>query len=216
MKLYSYWRSTAAYRVRIALNLKGIDYDTVPVHLVAGGGQQHTAEYRAVNPQGLVPALELGDGTVLTQSMAIMEYLEDTVPVPAILSDDPAVRAKERAFAQSIVADIHPLDNLRVLQYLKQQEGWNAEQVQRWYHHWIHEGFAALEKQLSDRQTPFAFGAQPGVADICLVAQTYNAHRFDVDMSHYPAILELEKRCLSLPAFDQARPENQLDAQPQG
>ncbi len=212
MKLYSYWRSTAAYRVRIALNLKGMDYRIEPVHLVADGGQQHQPAYRAVNPQGLVPALELADGTVLTQSMAIIEYLEETVPEPALLSADARLRARERAFAQAIVADIHPLNNLRVLQYLKHNEGWDAQQVQRWYHHWIHQGFAPLEQQLASRHTPFAFGQDPGLADICLVAQAYNAHRFNVDMADYPAILALEEKCLQLPAFDKARPENQPDA----
>ena len=212
MKLYSYWRSTAAYRVRIALNLKDIDYETVPVHLVKDGGQQHTTEYQAINPQGLVPALELDDGMVLTQSMAIMEYLQETVPEPTILAQAPQARARERAFAQAIVADIHPLNNLRVLNYLKQEAGWNADQVQGWYHHWIHAGFVPLEQQLARRDTAFAFSDNPGIADICLVAQAYNAHRFGLDMSPYPTILELEKRCLKIPAFDKARPENQPDA----
>ncbi len=211
MKLYDYWRSTAAYRVRIGLNLKGIDYEQVPVHLVKDGGQQHGAAYRAVNPHGLVPALELDDGTVLTQSLAILEYLEDIQPQPSIVAKDALVRACERAVALAIVADIHPLNNLRVLNYLK-DSGWDKADIQQWYHHWIHEGFAALERRLDERTTTFAFADTPGLADICLVAQVYNAHRFGVDMTAYPAIEALNHQCLQLPAFDKARPEKQPDA----
>ncbi len=211
MKLYDYWRSTAAYRVRIGLNLKGIDYEQVPVHLVKDGGQQHGAAYRAVNPHGLVPALELDDSTVLTQSLAILEYLEDIQPQPSIVAKDALVRACERAVALAIVADIHPLNNLRVLNYLK-DSGWDKADIQQWYHHWIHEGFAALERRLDERTTTFAFADTPGLADICLVAQVYNAHRFGVDMTAYPAIEALNHKCLQLPAFDKARPEKQPDA----
>jgi len=211
VKLYDYWRSTAAYRVRIGLNLKGIDYEQVPVHLVKDGGQQHGAAYRAVNPHGLVPALELDDSTVLTQSLAILEYLEDIQPQPSIVAKDALVRACERAVALAIVADIHPLNNLRVLNYLK-DSGWDKADIQQWYHHWIHEGFAALERRLDERTTTFAFADTPGLADICLVAQVYNAHRFGVDMTAYPAIEALNHKCLQLPAFDKARPEKQPDA----
>ncbi len=211
MKLYDYWRSTAAYRVRIGLNLKDIDYQQVPVHLVKDGGQQHGAAYRAVNPQGLVPALELDDGTILTQSLAILEYLQETHPQPAIVAPDAHARAQERAFALAIVADIHPLNNLRVLNYLK-DTGWENPDIQQWYHHWIHKGFAALEHRLAERTTSFAFSGTPGLADICLVAQVYNAHRFGVDMAAYPAIEALNSQCLELPAFDRARPESQPDA----
>lgn len=207
MKLYTYWRSTAAYRVRIALNLKGLDYESVPVHLVKDGGQHLQAEYLAVNPQGLVPALQTAEGEVINQSMAIMEYLETVYPEVPILPAEPLQQARCRATAQMIVADIHPLNNLRVLKKLK--ASWEQSQVDAWYAHWIHQGFAALEQLQADVETPFMHADLPCVSDICLVAQIYNANRFAVPLEAYPRLLEVNQRCLELPAFQAAAPEAQ-------
>jgi len=208
LKLYTYWRSTAAYRVRIALNLKGLDYKPLPIHLVKDGGEQHSAAYRAVNPQGLVPALVTEGGEVINQSMAIMEYLESTYPDIAILPADTLGQARCRAMAQMIVSDIHPLNNLRVLQTLK--KSWNQTQVDVWYAHWIHEGFKALEAMLADSKTSFMNEMFPCISDICLVAQIYNANRFNVPLDDYPRLMEINQRCLELPAFQDAAPEAQL------
>ncbi|WP_223787690.1 maleylacetoacetate isomerase [Marinicella meishanensis] len=208
IKLYTYWRSTAAYRVRIALNLKGLAYQAIPVHLVKDGGEQHQAAYRSLNPQGLVPALVTEADEVITQSMAIMEYLEATYPDIAILPNGPLAQARCRAMAQVIVSDIHPLNNLRVLQTLK--KSWNQSQVDVWYAHWIHEGFKALEQQLAERKTSFMNEMYPCISDICLVGQIYNANRFKVPLDDYPSLLEINRRCLELPAFQQAAPEAQL------
>jgi maleylacetoacetate isomerase len=208
LKLYTYWRSTAAYRVRIALNLKGLDYESLPIHLVKGGGEQHSAEYRAVNPQGLVPALVTEGGEVINQSMAIMEYLESTYPDIAILPADVLGQARCRAMAQIIVSDIHPLNNLRVLQTLK--KSWDQAQVDEWYAHWIHEGFTALEAMVEQSKTSFMNEQYPCLSDICLVAQIYNANRFNVPLDDFPRLLEINQRCLELPAFIKASPEAQL------
>ena len=208
IKLYTYWRSTAAYRVRMALNLKGLDYESIPVHLVKDGGEQHQAAYRALNPQGLVPALVTEGDEVLTQSMAIMEYLEATYPEIAIQPNGAVAQAQCRAMAQIIVADIHPLNNLRVLQTLK--KSWNQSQVDVWYAHWIHEGFKALEQMLAGTQTTFMNEMYPCISDICLVGQIYNANRFNVPLDDYPRLLEINQRCLELPAIQQAAPEAQL------
>jgi len=208
LKLYSYWRSTAAYRVRIALNLKGLAYQTIPIHLVKDGGEQHQAEYKALNPQGLVPALLIESGEIINQSMAIMEYLEEAYPDNAILPTGTLARAQTRAMAQMIVADIHPLNNLRVLKVLKKT--WNQSQVDDWYAHWIHEGFTALEAMLKGSNLRFMNESYPCVSDICLVAQVYNANRFNVALDNYPRLLEINQRCLELPAFKSARPEAQL------
>ncbi|TDR22610.1 maleylacetoacetate isomerase [Marinicella litoralis] len=208
LKLYTYWRSTAAYRVRIALNLKGIDYQSMPVHLVKDGGEQHKAEYKALNPQGLVPALVTEGGEVINQSMAIMEYLETTYPDISILPIDAIGQAKTRAMAQMIVSDIHPLNNLRVLKMLK--NSWNQTQVDLWYAHWIHEGFTALEQMLQGSNTSFMNEMFPCISDICLVAQVYNAERFNVPLNDYPRLMEINQRCMELPAFKEAAPEAQL------
>lgn len=208
IKLYTYWRSTAAYRVRIALNLKGLDYESIPVHLVKDGGEQHKPEYRAVNPQGLVPALVTEGGEVINQSIAIMEYLESTYPEIAILPANALGQAKCRAMAQMIVSDIHPLNNLRVLQMLK--KSWNQSQIDVWYAHWIHEGFGALEEMLEGSIYSFMNEMYPCISDICLVAQIYNANRFKVPLENYPRLLEINQRCLELPAFKEATPEGQL------
>lgn len=213
MKLYTYWRSSSSYRVRIALNLKGIDYQSVPVHLVRDGGEQLTAEYRKINPQQLIPVLIDGD-IVLRQSLAIIEYLEETHPKPALLPADPAGRARVRAIAQLIADEMQPLNNLGVLRYLKQDAGLEQAAIDGWYHHWIRRGFDALETILasaSDRG-PFCHGDQPGMADACLVPQVYNALRYGCDLSAYPTLVAIDERCLELEAFSRAAPEAQPDA----
>ncbi|AKH19461.1 maleylacetoacetate isomerase [Sedimenticola thiotaurini] len=208
MKLYDYYRSTAAYRVRIALNLKGLDYQQIPVNLLTG--EDGGAEYRTVNPQGLVPALALDDG-VLQQSLAICEYLDETVPEPPLLPGDARQRSRVRALAQMVVSDIHPVNNLRILQYLTRELGVSEEQKQTWYHHWIHEGFRPMEQLLAAQAAKgkFCFGDQVTLADICLVPQVYNARRFALDLTPYPRIVQIEQACLQLEAFNRARPEHQ-------
>ncbi|WKE64111.1 maleylacetoacetate isomerase [Gallaecimonas kandeliae] len=212
MKLHGYWRSSAAYRVRIALALKGIDYQQVPVHLVKDGGQQHSAGYRALNPAELVPCLE-NEGLALGQSLAILEYLEETQGGPALLPAEPGPRALVRAFCQDIACDIHPLDNLRVLQYLKGEMGVSDEQKDSWYRHWIAVGFAALEQRLAKTAGQYCFGDTLTLADCCLVPQVYNARRFNLDLGPYPTLVAVAERLEALPAFIAAAPENQPDAQ---
>jgi maleylacetoacetate isomerase len=212
MKLYSFHRSSASYRVRIALNLKGIDHELVPVHLQRGGGEHRQAAYRAVNPQGRVPALQLDDGRVLHQSMAIMEYLEATIPQPALLPGDPVQQARIRAVAQMVVADIHPLDNTSVLKYLNQRLGQDAATVQEWYVHWIVEGFTAIEALVEGPH--FCFGGVPTLADVCLMPQARNAIVNKVDMTPYPKIAAIYEHCAKHPAFVRAHPDNQPDADP--
>ncbi len=212
MRLYSYWRSTAAYRVRIALNMKGLDYEVVPVHLLEDGGQQHAPDYVALNPSHLVPTLVLDDGTPLTQSLAICEYLDITNPEPPLLPSDPIERAHVKAAALVLAADVHPVNNLRVVQHLEARFGASREDSAEWMRHWTGKGFNALQQMVRD-DTPFAFGDAPGFADICLVAQYYNARRWDLDLTPYARLTEIEQNCLALPAFDAARPENQPDAQ---
>ena len=209
ISLYTYWRSTAAYRVRIALNLKDISYECIPVDLVKDGGEQHQQAFKEINPQGLVPAL-IDDGAALNQSMAIMEYLEEVYPEVPILPQQPHARARCRGLAQMVVSDIHPLNNLRVLQYLKKT--WPQEQVDAWYHNWIHKGFAAIEQLLTDRNSQFMSADHPCIDDICLIGQLYNARRFNVPLDAYPLILEIEQRCTELTAFAQAHPSQQADA----
>lgn len=210
MKLYDYWRSSAAYRVRIALNLKEIAYEHICVHLVKDGGQQHSDFYRSKNPQELVPALELDTGNVLTQSMAIMEYLDEIVPTPALLPGNALHRQKIRSLAQIISADIHPVNNLRILQYLSKEFDVSDEDKANWYRTWIYKGFDALEARLG--KDAFCVGDQPTLADICLVPQVYNALRFQCDMTAYPKITRINETCLKLDAFAKAVPENQPDA----
>lgn len=211
MKLYSYFRSSATYRVRIALNLKGLPYEMVPIHLTKDGGRQHTPEFRAVNPQARVPALELSNGEVLTQSLAIIEYLDDIQPEPPLLPADALGRAKSRAIAHMIAFDIHPLNNLVALQYLKRHLKHEQPEIDTWYHHWIVEGFTALEAMIEPG--PFACGADVTLADICLVPQVANARRYKVPLDKFPKIVSVDAACLKLPAFDKARPENQPDAE---
>jgi len=211
VKLYSYFRSSAAYRVRIALNLKKLPYEMVPIHLTKDGGRQHTPEFRAVNPQARVPALELSSGEVLTQSLAIIEYLDDIHPEPPLLPADALDRAKARSIAQLIACDIHPLNNLIALQYIKRQLKHEQTDIDAWYHHWIIAGFTALEAMLTP--APYACGAHITLADICLVPQVANARRYKVPLDKFPKIVAVDAACLKLPAFDKARPENQPDAE---
>jgi maleylacetoacetate isomerase/maleylpyruvate isomerase len=211
MKLYSHFRSSASYRVRIALALKGLAYETVPVRLSAG--DQNAASYRAVNPQGLVPTLVDGD-TVLVQSLAIMEYLEETVPEPALLPKSPADRAHVRALADIVACDIHPLNNLRVRGPALVEIGADDAQRQAWIEKWIGLGFAAFEAMVArDARTGrFCYGDTPGLADVCLVPQVFNARSFKVDLSPYPTLLRITDACVALPAFMAAAPERQPDA----
>ena len=211
MKLYSYFRSSAAYRVRIALNLKGIAYETVPVHLVKDGGRNRRPEYRAVNPQMRVPALVLGSGEVLIQSSAIIEYLDETQPDPPFLPKDPIARAKARALADIVACDIHPLNNTSPLRYLKRAMHQEQSAIDAWYHHWVTEGFEALEALL--QPGPYCCGSAVTIADIFLVPQINNARRLKVPLDKFPKIVAIEAACLALPAFDWARPENQPDAE---
>jgi maleylpyruvate isomerase len=211
VKLYSYFRSSAAYRVRIALNLKKLPYEMVPIHLTKEGGRQHTPEFRAVNPHARVPALELSSGEVLTQSLAIIEYLDDIHPEPPLLPADALDRAKARSIAQLIACDIHPLNNLIALQYIKRQLKHEQPDIDAWYHHWIIAGFTALETMLTP--APYACGAHVTLADICLVPQVANARRYKVPLDKFPKIVAVDAACLKLPAFDKARPENQPDAE---
>lgn len=215
MKLYTYFRSSAAYRVRIALNLKGLSYESVPVHLVRGGGEQRQAAYLALNPAGLVPALVDDAGQVLTQSLAIIEYLEDTHPTPALLPADALDRARVRALSQTIACDTHPLNNLRVLQYLSKNFGVDESARQAWYKHWVAEGLGAVERLLAaDPKTgDFCHGDTPGLADCCLVPQVFNARRFECDLSAMPLIERIVANCERLPAFQAAAPAEQPDAE---
>ena len=209
MKLYTYFRSSAAYRARIALNLKGIPYEMASIHLTRGGGQQHGAEYRAVNPQGRVPALALDKGDTLIQSLAIIEYLDETHPEPPLLPADPVARAHVRAAAQVIACDIHPLNNTSPLFYLKNTLKQDQDAINTWYAHWVTVGFEALEALL--RPGPYSFGDKVTLADVCLVPQVANARRFNVPLDRFPKIVAVDAACLKLPAFDKARPDNQPD-----
>ena len=207
MRLYTYWRSTSSYRVRIALALKGISAEQIPVHLVRGGGEQHAPAYRAINPQGRVPTLVLDDGTVILQSPAIIEYLEEAYPDPALLPRDAVARAKVRAVAAIIGCDIHPLNNAAPLNYLRQELGQGEEAVSAWIARWIYDGFAAVEKLIGD--DGFAFGPEPGLADLYIVPQVYSARRFNVPLDAYPRILRVDALATILPEFQVAHPANQ-------
>ena len=215
MKLYSYFRSSAGWRVRIALALKGLNYDLVPVHLLRDGGEHLKPEYAQTNPQGLVPALEVGDEDhrVLTQSLAIMEYLEETHPEPSLLPGDAARRAEIRAFCQAIACEIHPLNNLRVLKYLVRDLGHDEETKLSWYAHWIQEGFRPVEKLLEREDGPFCFGAKPTLADACLVPQVFNAERFNVDLTAFPKVRAVNAACLALDSIAATIPSLQPDAE---
>lgn len=214
LRLYGYWRSSAAYRVRIGLNLKGLAYDSVPVHLIRDGGEQHHPAFARTNPQKLIPVLQHGERLV-RQSLAILEYIDEVwSDAPSLLPATARGRARVRALSMMVACDIHPLNNLRVLQYLERE--WHAPQPERdeWVRHWIREGFDAFEALLADDPATGTFceGDQPTIADCCLVPQVYNARRFGVDSTAHPAIRRIEEACLALPAFDAARPERQADA----
>ena len=207
--LYDYFRSSAAYRVRIALNLKGIDYESVPVNLAEGA--QKEAGYRARNPQGFVPMLEM-EGQRLTQSLAIIDWLDATVPEPRLVPADPADRAHAMALALAIACDIHPLNNLRVLKYLGGPLGQDEETRNAWYAHWIAEGFAALETLAAPRAGRFLFGDAPGIADVCLVPQMFNARRFAVPLDDFPTLVRADAEACQIPAFAAAHPDEVASA----
>jgi maleylacetoacetate isomerase len=213
MKLYSYWRSSAAYRARIALNLKGLPYELVPVNIAPGAGDQHTPGYHAVNPQRMVPVLVDGE-RVVRQSLAIVEYLDESYGGARLLPVTARERARARSLALVVACDIHPLNNTRVLQWLESE--FNTPQVERerWVRHWIETGLEALEELLAGNPSTGAFceGDSPSIADICLAPQCYNAQRFMVDLTRYPTVRRIYEQCLTVPAFDRARPENQPDA----
>jgi maleylpyruvate isomerase len=211
VKLYTYFRSSAAYRVRIALNLKGLPYEMAAIHLTKEGGQQHQPDFHAINPQERVPALKLSSGEVLTQSLAIVEYLDEIEPEPPFLPADALARAKVRAIAQMVACDIHPLNNLIALQYLKRTLKHEQPNIDAWYHHWVIDGFKAIEAMI--KPSPYACGAHVTLADICLIPQVFNARRLKVPLEAFPKIVAVETACLKLPAFDKARPENQPDAE---
>ncbi len=212
LRLYSYWRSSASHRVRIALQLKGLEYDYIAVHLAANGGQQYSAAYRALNPQSRVPTLETPEG-VLTQSVAIMEWLEETYPQPPLLPGTPAARAQVRAIAQLMVSDVQPLQNTSVTNYLHEKLHVGEPAIDAWRRAWVGRGLAALEDML-ERGAPgdFCVGAHPTLADACLLPQCASAHRFGVDMSAYPRIARIEKACNAIGAFQRAAPAQQPDA----
>ena len=211
IKLYSYFRSSAAYRVRIALNLKSLSYEYLPVHLVKG--EQRDERYRALNPQALVPML-VDDGETITQSMAIIEYLDEKFPDPPLLPPTPEARARVRSIAQVIACDIHPLNNLRVLKYLTGTLGVSEDAKNAWYRHWIELGLAAIEAQLAadSRTGAFCHGATPTLADVCLVPQLANARRYDFSIEPYPTLGSIESHCLALDAFARVAPGRQPDA----
>lgn len=210
MKLYSYWRSTTSYRIRAALNLKSVAYDTVPVDLVAG--DQRAPDYVALNAGKGVPTLVLKDGTALTQSMAILEYIDATWPEPRLIPADALLRARVMAVAHTVALDIHPVNNLRLIGQLRSRFGATPDQATDWMCHWMNEGFAALEAMLPAGDS-FAFGDAPNIADICITAQVYNAHRWGVDLTPFPKIARIERLCLNISAIADAHPDTQPDTQ---
>ena len=209
MRLYDYWRSSAAYRVRLALNYKGLSYEQVPVDLRQGA--HRAAEFLEINPQGLVPVLE-DDGAHLTQSLPILNYLEERYPQPALLPKDLPGRATSRAIAVAIACEIHPLNNLRVLQHLERELGLDEARRLAWYRHWVAEGFGAIETTLARSAGDFCVGDAPSLADVCLVPQVYNARRYECDPAPYPTIRRIDERCRQIEAFASAAPERQPDA----
>jgi maleylacetoacetate isomerase len=211
VKLYTYFRSSAAFRLRIALNLKGLAYEMESVHLVKDGGHNRRPEFRAINPQMRIPTLITDAGETLIQSLAIIEYLDETHPQPPFLPKDPIARAKVRALADLIACDIHPLNNTSPLRYLKNSMGQQQSAIDAWYHHWVLEGFEALEALIGPGT--YLCGNAVTLADICLVPQVYNARRLKVPLDKFPKIAAVDAACMKLPAFDRARPENQPDAE---
>lgn len=210
MKLYNYFRSSAAYRVRIALALKDIPYEFAFVHLVKDGGHHKRPDYKAVNPQMRVPALVLSSGETLVQSMAIVEYLDEVYPDPPLLPAEDIERARVRAVAQIVACDIHPLNNSGTMAYLRKL-GHDDAMIDEWYAYWVTSGFEAIEAMI--KPAPYAFGSHVTIADICLIPQIYNARRFEVPLDKFPKILGVEAACNKLPAFEKSKPENQPDAE---
>lgn len=218
IKLYGYWRSTAAYRVRIALNIKQVAYSQESIHLVKEGGEQHKDEYKKLNPQALVPTIVDG-GVAIGQSMAILEYLEEKYRIPALLPEGLIERSLTRQLCQVIACDLHPLNNLRVLQYLSNQFKIEESQKSKWYHHWLAIGFDAFERLLEQNESnghvvdgKYCMGRELSMADVCLIPQIYNANRFDFSLDAYPRIKKINQNCLELTRFQDAIPENQPDA----
>jgi maleylacetoacetate isomerase len=211
VKLYTYFRSSAAFRVRIALNLKGLAYEPVFVHLAKG--EHRAAAYAKVNPQALLPTLELDDGTRLTQSLAIIEYLDEKHPQKPLLPKDAQKRARVRSLSYLIASEIHPLNNLRVLQHLKRALNQSEDQVNAWYRHWIADGLAKLEAELASSKGRFCHGDTPTMADCCLVPQIFNAKRYQSDLAPYPQTMRVFEACMHLEAFDRAQPSKQPDAE---
>ena len=211
MKLYTYFRSSAAFRVRIALNLKGLKYQPRFVHLPKG--EHRAAEYAEVNAQALLPTLELDDGTRFTQSLAIIEYLDEKHPEPRLIPKDAISRARVRSLALLVACEIHPLNNLRVLQHLKKALGQSQEQIDTWYRYWVADGLAKLEAELAGKAGKFCHGDAPTMADCCLVPQIFNAKRYNSDLAPYPTTLRLFENCMKLEAFDRAQPSKQPDAE---
>jgi maleylacetoacetate isomerase len=214
MKLHSYFRSSASYRVRIALNLKGLPYELVPVHLLKDGGEQHTESFRALNPDALVPVLE-NEGVALTQSLAIIEYLEETYPTPALLATNAIDRAWQRSVALMIACDIHPINNLRILQYLTNDLHVSEEDKNKWYRHWCEQGLAAIERMLVNdvRVGRYCYGDSPSLADCFLIPQIANAKRLQCNLTDMPTLLRINDACLQLDAFIHASPAQQPDAE---
>ncbi|KTD06875.1 maleylacetoacetate isomerase [Legionella jamestowniensis] len=208
MKLYDYYRSTASYRVRLALNIKNISYEKIPVHLTGHNGEQHSSEYLTINPQGLVPTLD-ENGHILSQSLAIIEYLDEINPTPPLLPPTPLGRAQVRSMALTVACDMHPLNNLRVLTRLRDQFQASEEQVMDWYHHWLKLGFDTLERKLQSLHPKhmYCYGSEPTLADICLIPQVFNAYRFGFSMEAYPLINDINAHCLTLTAFKDAAPQ---------
>ncbi len=206
IKLYDYWRSSACYRLRIGFNLKGISFDSVSVNLHPDVREHVSDRYKAINPQQRVPAVEI-DGQIHTQSMAILDWMDMAYPEPAFLPETPHERLRARAFAETIACDIHPLNNVSVLKYLREDLGADEQAIKAWYSDWIIRGFEALEVHARNRAFPFLYGDQPGLGEICLIPQIYNARRFEVDLSDFPRLLEIDAACADVEAFQAATPE---------
>lgn len=211
MKLYGYWRSSAAYRVRIAMYLKKLSFESISVHLIKDGGEQHKGSYSQLNPMHLVPTF-VDEYVTLNQSLAIIDYLDEKYPDVSVYPEDAVIKAKVKALSLDIACEIHPVNNLRVQQYLVEELSVSEQDKLMWSHHWMRVGFAAIEQQLATTAGQFCFGDDVTMADICLVPQIYNANRFEVDLGGFPNITRIVANCNKLPAFISALPENQKDA----